>query len=187
GGMLAQALTDLLAARSVDARSCLGDSLPDGTSVVIMTQLLDDEPPSIPELYGSLRSHLLSGAGDLVVVSGLGGGLGVDPPAPLDSGDPIPPGVGIRGLVKTAAIEFGERRVRLVDVDRSEPLDRLAVRVADEVGDPGGPVEGGWRRGVRRTPVLHWAGPSLGETESTDLGLTAESVVLLTCGAGGLS
>jgi NAD(P)-dependent dehydrogenase (short-subunit alcohol dehydrogenase family) len=58
--------------------------------------------------------------------------------------------------------------------------------VADEIAEPGAPVEVAWRTGARRTPVLQWSGDRP-VTDEPVLGLTAESVVLLTGGARGIT
>jgi NAD(P)-dependent dehydrogenase (short-subunit alcohol dehydrogenase family) len=151
------------------------------TDLVVLTDLLDGV--EIPELYARMRPMLLDSTCDLLVVTPLGGGLGVDPPAPRDA-DALPSGAGARGLVKTAAVEFPDRRVRLVDVDPSVAADDLAAVLATEATQADAPVEVAWRDGTRRTSVIGLRpepdGPSVPA-------LTADSVVLLTGGARGIT
>jgi hypothetical protein len=159
------------------------------TDLVVLTDLLDGI--GIPELYARLRPMLLDSTCDVVVVTPLGGGLGIDPPAPRDAGaaagadaDVLPVGAGARGLVKTVAVEFPDRRVRLVDVDPAVPADELARLLAAEVTQADAPVEVAWRGDRRRTSLIGLRpdhdGPPLPA-------LTAESVVLLTGGARGIT
>src|SRR4029450_2491887 len=120
---LATALTQSLAARGARAEATPagngnGTSGPDlgATDVGGVTDLLGGS--EIPELSARLRPMLLDSTCDVVVVTPLGGGLGIDPPSPRDEGadaDALPRGAGARGLVKTVAVEFPDRRVRLVD------------------------------------------------------------------------
>jgi NAD(P)-dependent dehydrogenase (short-subunit alcohol dehydrogenase family) len=144
------------------------------------------------------------------VVSPLGGGLGIDPPAPRSAPahgtngdlDVVPHGAGARGLVKTAALEFAERQVRLVDLDPATDPAELARIVADEVLQEGAPVEVGWRDGRRRMPVVATRPPvatsGSGSAAGTNghsgqnghdshLPLSPGSVVLLTGGGRGIT
>jgi len=117
-------------------------------------------------------------------VTPLGGGLGIDPPAARPEDDALPVGAGARGLVKTAALEFPERSIRLVDVDPVVAEAELARILADEATRPGGPVEVGWRDGARRAPM---AAPKPLPAGCSGAPLTAESVVLVTGGARGVT
>ncbi|HEY7071578.1 MAG TPA: SDR family NAD(P)-dependent oxidoreductase, partial [Acidimicrobiales bacterium] len=178
GGPVAARLADELAARGVDA--CAPGA---AAGLVVVTDLLD-EAVEAPELYRRLRPLLLDTAAGLLVVTPLGGGLGIDPPAPRPDDDALPRGAGARGLVKTAALEFPERAVRLVDVDPAADVAELACILADEVERPGGPVEVAWRSGARRAPE---ARPAPVPVEPGSSPLTRESVVLVTGGARGIT
>jgi NAD(P)-dependent dehydrogenase (short-subunit alcohol dehydrogenase family) len=138
----------------------------------------------MPELYRRLRPTLLDTNSDVIVVAPLGGGLGIDPPAPRPEGGPVPHGAGARALVKTAALELGGRSLRLVDVDPAEAVDDLVVVLADELGQRQAPAEVAWREGRRRTTRIA-AAPD--RNRGADLPLTKDSVVLLTGGARGIT
>ncbi|HET6772014.1 MAG TPA: SDR family NAD(P)-dependent oxidoreductase, partial [Acidimicrobiales bacterium] len=196
GGRVAATLVDELTARGVPATAAdatSGGSA--GTGLLVVADLLagtpagpaGSEPLDAPGLYARLRPALLDTDGDVVVVTPLGGGLGIDPPAPLGDGAVVPIGAGARGLVKTAALEFPDRSIRLVDVDATAPVADIASAVADEVAGVRdcSPVEVGWRAGVRRAPhpVVRPAPVAAGAAPP----LTAESVVLLTGGARGIT
>jgi len=187
-GAVAALLVDELVARGVEAGApgAAGNGSP---SLVVVTDLLavDGEGGAVvtvPELYGRLRPLLLDTAADVLVVTPLGGGLGIDPPAPVPADGVVPVGAGVRGLVKTAALEFPDRRIRLVDVDPAADPATLARHVADEVAQADAPVEVAWRDGVRRAPeaVLR---PEL--AAPADSPLAPGSVVLVTGGARGIT
>jgi NAD(P)-dependent dehydrogenase (short-subunit alcohol dehydrogenase family) len=116
-------------------------------------------------------------------VSPLGGGLGIDPPSPRDA-DGVPVGAGVRGLVKTVALEFPDRQVRLVDVDPAAAPDELARTLADEVAVRDARVEVAWREGRRRATRF---APRADLNGHAGLRLAEDSVVLLTGGARGIT
>ncbi|HEV7757414.1 MAG TPA: SDR family NAD(P)-dependent oxidoreductase, partial [Acidimicrobiales bacterium] len=185
---LATALTQSLAARGARAEvtpagNGNGTSGPDlgAVDVVVLTDLLDGI--EVPELYARLRPVLLDSTCDVVVVTPLGGGLGIDPPSPRDV-DALPLGAGVRGLVKTVAVEFPDRRVRLVDVDPATTSEELAGLLADEVVQADAPVEVAWHGGRRRTSLIGLRPEQDGPAVPA---LTADSVVLLTGGARGIT
>ncbi|MFI9124074.1 SDR family NAD(P)-dependent oxidoreductase [Streptomyces bikiniensis] len=71
---------------------------------------------------------------------------------PVVDGDrPVPARAALWGLVRTAAIEYPGLRPRLVDLG-GDPGTLLPALVA-ELGDVRGPVETGYRDGVRHVPV----------------------------------
>jgi NAD(P)-dependent dehydrogenase (short-subunit alcohol dehydrogenase family) len=197
GGRVAAALVDELTARGVTATAAdAAGGGSTGTGLLVVADLLagtaagpaGSEPLDAPGLYARLRPALLDSDGDVVVVTPLGGGLGIDPPAPRGDGAVVPIGAGARGLVKTAALEFPDRSIRLVDVDATAPVADIARAVADEVAgvrESAAPVEVGWRGGVRRAPhpVDRHAPVAAGPAPP----LTAKSVVLLTGGARGIT
>jgi NAD(P)-dependent dehydrogenase (short-subunit alcohol dehydrogenase family)/acyl carrier protein len=162
--------------------------------LVVLADLFDSPDDAgarheMTDLYARLRPLLLDTTAAITVVSPLGGGLGIEPAAVApddctDLIDSLPVGAGVRGLVKTAALEFPERRLRLVDVDPTAPVDELARLVSDELFQPDAPVEVGLR-GARR--MVSRIGVRAVPDSVSDLPLTAESVVLLTGGARGIT
>jgi NAD(P)-dependent dehydrogenase (short-subunit alcohol dehydrogenase family) len=97
-------------------------------------------------------------------------------------------------MVKTAALEFPERRVRLVDVDPRTPTADLARTLADELAQHDAPVEVAWRDGRRRASHIEprpaaasGAGTEPSDATAAAVPLTNESVVLLTGGARGIT
>jgi NAD(P)-dependent dehydrogenase (short-subunit alcohol dehydrogenase family) len=187
-GAVAARLVDELAARGI-AAGALGAAGHGAPSLVVVADLLAADADGggavgTPELYRRLRPLLLDTAADLLVVTPLGGGLGIDPPAPVPGGDVVPVGAGARGLVKTAALEFPDRRIRLVDVDPLADPAVLARHLADEVVQGDGPVEVGWRDGTRRAPAAVVRAEPAAPVASP---LTPDSVVLLTGGARGIT
>jgi acyl transferase domain-containing protein len=187
-GTVAARLVDELVARGVvaGAPGAAGNGSP---SLVVVTDLLaaDGEGGAVvtvSELYARLRPLLLDTAADLLVVTPLGGGLGIDPPAPVPEGDVVPVGAGVRGLVKTAALEFPDRQVRLVDVDPGADPATLARQLADEVAQAEAPVEVAWLDGVRRSPEAMLRPTAAGPAASP---LAPGAVVLVTGGARGIT
>jgi acyl transferase domain-containing protein/NAD(P)H-dependent flavin oxidoreductase YrpB (nitropropane dioxygenase family) len=183
---LAAALAGELAARGVAADAGPGALPAGGAGLVVLTDLLD--AVEIPQLYERLRPVLLDTTCDVIVVTPLGGGLGIDPP-PQTRGsdgqlDALPLGAGARGLVKTAALEFPDRRVRIVDIDPAAPVGQLARTLADELSERDAPVEVGWRAGRRRTSQIV---PRPAGNGHVGWRLTGDSVVLLTGGARGIT
>ncbi|MFY1622182.1 SDR family NAD(P)-dependent oxidoreductase [Micromonospora sp. WMMD735] len=74
--------------------------------------------------------------------------VGTERGQPVADGDtPVPARAALWGLVRTAAIEYPGLRPRLVDLDPAS-----AAALPAELGD-GGPVETGYRTGVRHVPV----------------------------------
>jgi acyl transferase domain-containing protein/NAD(P)H-dependent flavin oxidoreductase YrpB (nitropropane dioxygenase family)/NADP-dependent 3-hydroxy acid dehydrogenase YdfG len=184
-GPVAAALAAELAGRGAQAGTGTGDGTDAAganPAVTVLADLLDGDVP-IPELYARIRPVLLDTASDVVVVSPLGGGLGIDPPSPRDA-DGVPVGAGARGLVKTVALEFPDRRVRLVDVDPAAAPDDLARTLADEVAVRDAPVEVAWREGRRRATRF---APRADLNGHAGLRLAEDSVVLLTGGARGIT
>jgi NAD(P)-dependent dehydrogenase (short-subunit alcohol dehydrogenase family)/acyl carrier protein len=117
----------------------------------------------------------------LLAATTLGGHFALGPCA---AGELFPPGHGgICGLMKTLAVEHPELAVKVVDLDGREASDDMAGHLLAELGADDGEVEIGWREGQRWTP-RPVAAPAIPEEP---LYLDAESVVLLTGGARGIT
>ena len=158
----------------------------DAGGLVVLTELFDppgDGRHEMTELYARIRPLLMDTSSDVTVVSPLGGGLGIDPPAPTSAGI-LPMGAGVRGMMKTVALEFPDRQLRLVDVDPGTAAADLARRIADELLQPNAPVEVALRGDGR---MISRIGPRPVPGTVGELPLTADSVVLLTGGARGIT
>jgi acyl transferase domain-containing protein len=89
---------------------------------------------------------------------------------------------GIVGYMRTAAIEFPEVRMRVVDFEAAEPVERAAERIVAEL-DADGPLEIGYTGAKRVTLAARAA--ALAPRGSAPI--AADSVVLLTGGARGIT
>jgi NAD(P)-dependent dehydrogenase (short-subunit alcohol dehydrogenase family) len=115
----------------------------------------------------------------LLAATGMGGCFGT-----ATDGDFAPGQGGVAGLVKSLAHEWPQVLVRVVDLDRGEPAEKLATALLAELGDTTGPVEIGYRGGHRIT--LHCVPRPL-EADEASPPLNSESTVLLTGGARGIT
>ncbi|GAA1573701.1 hypothetical protein GCM10009678_65410 [Actinomadura kijaniata] len=139
--------------------------------------------PVLPGAYGGVRDALLGGLRWLVLATGAGGAFGER----FDGGgvgDPTP-GAGLRGLARTLAREFPETLVRAVDVDTKDSPRAVALRILAEMTAAGQPVVVGYEGDQRRT--LQIVPAPLPEDAPAVPDLTADSVVLLTGGARGIT
>ncbi|GLZ28417.1 hypothetical protein Lesp02_06070 [Lentzea sp. NBRC 105346] len=130
----------------------------------------------LPDSYADIRRCLLGGVGVLVVTTG-GGTFGIG-----ETPDELPADIGLHGLVRTAALEFPDLVVRAVDVNPKESHRVIATALFAELCASDGPAVVGHAGGRRQTIELVEA--PLGEGA---LALDADSVVLLTGGARGIT
>ncbi len=151
-----------------------------GTDALIYLAALDrGRAPVLPDGFAALRDAVLGGVGQLLVVTGSGGRFGRQHAANGVAG------VGLAGLVRTIAREYPDRLVRVVDVDpKDEPVD-IAGHLLAELLTPGAPTVVGYAAGERVT--LRLAAAPLSSDGSTEFGLGADSAVLLTRGARGIT
>ena len=146
------------------------------------------EPPSLPDCFAVIRRAVLGGARQLLVATGHGGRFThrVDG-EPVTRND-LPAGLGLAGLVRTIAREYPEIACRTVDLDPKESPVVLAGQVLAELASPNGPELIGYSDATRWSlrlvdRPLEQASTSTAES----LGLTTDSVVLLTGGARGIT
>ncbi|MFN2494667.1 MAG: SDR family oxidoreductase [Pseudonocardiaceae bacterium] len=151
-----------------------------GTDVLIYLAALDrGRAPVLPDGFATIRDAILGGVSQLIVVTGSGGRFGrTDNPNGVA-------GVGLPGLVRTIAREYPDRLVRAVDVDPKEESAHIARYLLAELLTSDAPTAVGHAAGQRVTLIL--APAPLGSDGSTGLGLGANSVVLLTGGARGIT
>ncbi len=159
-------------------------------------------PAALPAAFAGLRAAVVGGVRRLLVATGSGGrfGHGWD-------GDPATDpsaGAGLRGLVRTIALEFPDVVVRAVDVDSKDDPARIAGHLLAELASADSPIVVGYANGTRHTLRVVAADLDLeGRCRTTEgrcrgiadeeraaaqaLGLGADSVVLLTGGARGVT
>jgi len=128
--------------------------------------------------FAVLQTALMAGVQRVIVVTALGGDFGVRAPNPLQGG-------GLAGMLKTIAREFDEVAVQCLDVDAHEAPDDLLTYILAELSARDRVVEVAWaqgRRWQRQATELQ-----LDVSELAQLPLQADSVVLLTGGARGIT
>ncbi len=151
-----------------------------GTDALIYLAALDrGRAPVLPDGFAALRDAVLGGISQLLVVTGSGGRFGRQHAANGVAG------VGLPGLVRTIAREFPDRLVRVVDVDPKDEPVHIAGHLLAELLTPDAPTAVGYQAGERVT--LQLAAAPLSSDGSTEIGLGADSVVLVTGGARGIT
>ncbi|SNR33223.1 Acyl transferase domain-containing protein [Haloechinothrix alba] len=150
--------------------------------LVVLNALDNDAEPSLPRDYPLFRCALARRPRWVLAVAPHGNGARAS--------------LGLRGLVRTLYKEHPGTRVRLVEVDRDEPVGMLASTVLSEMltagPDPVVAVEGGSRRSFRMV-VAERGAPHADDRANgrpdpvSDMGLGPDSVVLLIGGARGIT
>ncbi|MFC3899220.1 SDR family NAD(P)-dependent oxidoreductase [Lentzea rhizosphaerae] len=128
----------------------------------------------LPEAFSEVKA-CVTGNVNLVVVTTGGGTFGFD-----HTPDELPADIGLHGLIRTAALEYPDLVVRAVDVNTKESHRDIATALLAEIGP--GPAVVGYHAGKRQ--VID-AVPT--ELDTAALDLDADSVVLLTGGARGIT
>ncbi|MCP2244086.1 type I polyketide synthase [Lentzea aerocolonigenes] len=128
----------------------------------------------LPEAFSEVKA-CVTGNVNLVVVTTGGGTFGFD-----HTPDELPADIGLHGLIRTAALEYPDLVVRAVDVNTKESHRDIATALLAEIGP--GPAVVGYQAGRRQ--VID-AVPA--ELDTAVLDLNADSVVLLTGGARGIT
>ena len=133
----------------------------------------------LPEAFAMMRAALLDGARRLIVATGTGGTFG----RPGDpSAEPMN-GAGLRGLVRTMALEFPDAEIHAVDIDVKDEARRLAEQIFAETCGVGSPPVVGYADGIRTALRVTAADPVADGVPDLD----RDSVVLLTGGARGIT
>jgi len=128
----------------------------------------------LPEAFSEVKACVTNGINLLVVTTG-GGTFGFD-----HTPDELPADIGLHGLIRTAALEHPDLVVRAVDVNPKESHRDIATALLAEIGP--GPAVVGYQAGKRQ--VIEAVPTELG---TSALDLNADSVVLLTGGARGIT
>jgi NAD(P)-dependent dehydrogenase (short-subunit alcohol dehydrogenase family) len=139
----------------------------------------------LPAGFEPIRDALGGRARTVLVATGTGGTFGRDWTVLAGQGwDSEPGDLGLRGMIRTIAAEYPDVLARAVDVEPKENPRTIAGQLLAELTDRSGPSVTGYRAG-RRTSLLVREADAL--PAAGDLGLDAESVVLLTGGARGIT
>ncbi|MCX2947169.1 type I polyketide synthase [Lentzea sp. NEAU-D7] len=139
-----------------------------GVDVVIRLQA------RLPEAFSEVKACVTNGVSLVVVTTG-GGTFGFD-----HQPDELPADIGLHGLIRTAALEYPDLVVRSVDVNPKESHRDIATALLAEIGP--GPAVVGYQAGRRQVIEVAEA-----ELAPAPLTLDADSVVLLTGGARGIT
>ncbi|MCR3749241.1 Acyl transferase domain-containing protein [Lentzea californiensis] len=139
-----------------------------GVDVVIRLQA------RLPEAFSEVKACMTNGVALVVVTTG-GGTFGFD-----HQPDELPADIGLHGLIRTAALEYPDLVVRSVDVNPKESHRDIATALLAEIGP--GPAVVGYHAGRRQ--VIEAVETGL---DAAPLTLDADSVVLLTGGARGIT
>ncbi|WP_245982487.1 type I polyketide synthase [Lentzea flaviverrucosa] len=139
-----------------------------GVDVVIRLQA------RLPEAFSEVKACVTNGVALVVVTTG-GGTFGFD-----HQPDELPADIGLHGLIRTVALEYPDLVVRSVDVNPKESHRDIATALLAEIGP--GPAVVGYHAGRRQ--VIEAVETEL---DAAPLALDADSVVLLTGGARGIT
>lgn len=185
GRGLARSTARLLEQRGARARVVQAQTLPEnGEDLVDLVgwESRDQGVEPARHLFDWVKAAA-PGPRRLLAVTGLGGGFG----APRAHSERVVGG--LAGLLRTVARERDDLGVRAVDLDPAVPVGELAELLVSELATLKGPtrpseVEVGFVAGRRITPVVE--AQSAGPLDQ-GLGLSPESVVLVTGGARGIA
>jgi len=119
------------------------------------------------------------GGAALMTVTSMGGTFGVDD----TTSDLRPSHAGVVGFAKCVAIEWPDVRVRALDVDPGEPIDRLAAHVIEELWSADRSIEVGYRHGLRMGIDVMRAPATLDPA----FAIPNDAVILATGGARGIT
>ncbi len=131
----------------------------------------------ITPFFSLLRAVLQDKVRYVLAASALGGDFGICPNVGI-------PGAGLAGLMKSAAREYPQTRVCMVDLDLRESADGLAACIVQELLLDDSCVEVAYQVGRRR---VRTALPAMLDNVPHKLPLNENSVVLLTGGARGIT
>ncbi len=133
-------------------------------------------------LASELQEAAKHGSSILMAATALGGTFG--------SGEAVaddfsPAHGGVAGAIKSLAHEWPNVLVRVVDFQRRAEVQAMSVALFDELSDPLGPIEIGYRDGRRL--ALQCVPSPLDESRGETVSLDRDSTVLLTGGARGIT
>ncbi|CAM3294409.1 type I polyketide synthase [Kibdelosporangium persicum] len=179
GGDVGLELTDRIERLGGTARTVDQISTVDADYVLYLSALRSTGEPTLPEAYEELRTCLTAGIKGLIVATAGGGTFGHG--AAEDDHEPLD--LGMHGLIRTAALEYPDLRVRAVDVSPKESHRLIAASLLAELTTVDGPAVVGHASGERYAIELRTA--ELDGDGQPDL--DQDSVVVLTGGARGIT
>lgn len=138
----------------------------------------------VKRFFNLVRETLLHKARYVLVASGLGGDFG-ESAANCKSVFDFGHGAGLAGMIKSIDKEWPEVRAHWVDLDSNEAPDRLASYLELELLAENQLTEVGYRNGRRRH--REFVQSELPQSDFSQMDLNADSVVLLTGGARGIT
>ncbi|WP_299691095.1 type I polyketide synthase [Hydrocarboniphaga sp.] len=137
----------------------------------------------VKHFFAMVREALLKRARHLLVASSLGGDFGVA--GGTGTGSQAGRGGGFAGMVKSVIKEFPELRAHWVDLDLNESQELLARCIEQELVATNPVPEVAYQAGLRYAREV--VPVELQHSSLAGLALTADSVVLLTGGARGIT
>ncbi len=143
---------------------------------------VDNRVRDVKRFFEFMREPVLHQLRHLLVASGLGGGFGMFQPGQALTD--YAQGAGLSGLIKSVAQEMPELAARWVDLDLQEDAGQLVDHLLAELVAERGYAELAYRQGRRHMRAI--TAIDLNQEES-GLPLDAESVVLITGGARGIT
>lgn len=150
--------------------------------VLVHLASLSVQAPSLHQVVSMAESAVEAGVRRLLLVSGTGGCFGRQM---VGGGSGLLPGVGLRAIAKTLALEHPGLEVRCVDIEPKADPELVARQLAVEVGAGDPLVEVGYQDECRNR--LHLAPEPLVQDGHRGVALGSGAVVLLTGGARGIT
>ncbi len=148
--------------------------------LIVLDQLSSQGTGSVFDTFKSVRSALMNGAFWVLGASGHGGMFGREANQTSDRRYS-----GLGGLLKSAAAEWPDARVRSVDLDPQSPAGDLAQQLYQELLADDRLLEVGYRDGQRF--ILTARSATHQGADVAALPLDEESVILVTGGARGIT
>jgi acyl transferase domain-containing protein/NAD(P)H-dependent flavin oxidoreductase YrpB (nitropropane dioxygenase family) len=182
---LERALLGSLAAAGSRAKAVNGDAGTSGAAALVdLTPLSADwSTQDVSALFRRVRSALVGGASH-VLVAGMAAGAS----EPKVANAPwVPRAAGVSGLVKSLRKEWPDRHVRVANFDTDVDTAVLAEWILNELNCADGATEVDYSSGTRHEPQVVRAERNGAANDPAGIALDADSVVLLTGGARGIT
>jgi len=181
---LESALLGGLAAAGSRGKAVNGEAGTLGAAALVdLTPLRADwSSGDVPALFGRVRSALMGGASHVLVAGMAAGGRDAEGARTW-----MPPAGGVSGLVKSLRKEWPDRHIRVANFTAQADTPTLADWILSELNCTDSACEVDYTGGTRHAPQVVRAERSDAPAQGTNLALDANSVVLLTGGARGIT